>query len=421
MNKTKFTILLIILAIISGFIGGMLTNNLAIPLLVQYGSKTTQENGDVSVIQPVKLQVVNEDSQIIEAIEKVSPSVVSIVVTKDLQIIKANPYFVDDPFFFFDPFSEDPFEALRNIEGAEIQIEKQKVGGGTGFIFTEDGLIITNKHVVEDDKAQYTVILNNGDEYPAEVVDKDTFNDIAVVRLLPNEDDEKPENLPVVTLGDSKKLKVGQRVIAIGNALTEFENTVTVGVVSAKERTIIASDMFGRGENLTGLIQTDAAINPGNSGGPLINLAGEVIGVNTAIASGANSLGFAIPVNDVATIIESVKEVGRIVRPVLGVRYIQLDEKIAEEYAIEGVTEGALLIGNVLNKEFAVVPDQPADKAGLKENDVITEIEGKKVTKENTLRDIVSQYRIGNTLSIRFYRDGEQRETSLLLEEVETE
>lgn len=406
--------IVIIVAVISGFVGGMLTNTVALPFLVRYQSEKSETN-DVSVIQPVKLKVVDEESDVIKAIEKISPAVVSIVITKDLQIIKTNPFLFDDPFFFLDPFSNDPFAALK--EKGEVQMEKRAVGGGTGFIFTEDGLIITNKHVVQDKNAEYTVVLNNGAEYPAEVVDRDAINDIAVVRLLPDKDGKKPSNLPVVTFGDSKKIKVGQKVIAIGNALSEFSNTVTVGVISAKERSIVASDNYGRGENLTGLLQTDAAINSGNSGGPLVNLAGEVIGVNTAVAYGANGVSFAIPINDVTGIIESVKKSGRIVRPILGVRYIQLDEKVAKEYKIEGVTEGSLLIGNSLNKEFAVIPDGPAHNAGLKENDIIIEINGQKITKDYSLRDVVLKYSIGETIDVVFLRDGEKKQTKLKLEE----
>jgi serine protease Do len=407
MRNLKLVILLVVAAIVSGFIGGTLTNSVALPFLVKYRSAQTLNQDNVSVIQPVKLQVVDEESEVISAIEKISPSVVSIIVTKDLKIIKANPLLIDDPFFFFDPSA--------NIEGVETTIEKYQAGGGTGFIFTNDGLIITNRHVVEDESAEYTVILNNGDEYPAEVVDKDILNDIAVVRLLANEKGEKPQNLPVVSFGDSKKIKVGQRVIAVGNSLSEFSNSVTVGVISAKERSITASNWFGRGETLTGLIQTDAAINPGNSGGPLVNLLGEVIGVNTAVATGADGVGFAIPINDVTSIIESVKKTGKIVRPVFGVRYVQLDEKLAKEYELEGITEGALLIGNAQSKEFAVTKGQPADKAGLKENDVIIEIEGKEVTRENTLRDIVSGYNPGDVLRVIYLRAGKTLETQVQL------
>ena len=308
MKNLKFTFFLIIIATLAGFAGGTLTNSVALPFLMQYRSLNNNAK-DVSVIQPVKLQVVDEDSQIIEAIERISPTVVSIVITRDLQIIKTNPELLDDPFGFFEN------ESTNTKIGT-----KQKIGGGTGFIFTEDGLIITNKHVVENQNANYTVILNNGDKYPAEIVDKDIFNDIAIVRILPDSEGKKPNNLPVVTFGDSKKIKVGQRVIAVGNALSEFSNTVTVGVISAKGRSIIASDSYGREESLTGLLQTDATINPGNSGGPLVNLAGEVVGVNTAVVSGASKIGFAIPVNDITTIIDSVKKTGRIIQPVLGVR-----------------------------------------------------------------------------------------------------
>jgi serine protease Do len=359
-----------------------------------------------------RIEVVNEESQVIKAIEKISPSVVSIVITKELQVYRSNPSFSDDPFFFFDPFSQlSPNHSDRSPGETELR----QVGGGTGFIFTEDGLILTNKHVVADSKASYTVILQNGDEYPAEVVDRDMLTDIAVVRILTPEGKSVPRNLPVVEFGSSQDLKVGQRVIAIGNALSEFSNTVTVGVVSAKERSIVATDGFGGGENLSNLIQTDAAINPGNSGGPLVNISGQVVGVNTAIAAGANGLGFAIPISDITLIIESVKKSGKIIRPVLGVRFVQLNEKIAEEYGIEGITEGALLIGNGLNKEFAVIPGQPAALAGLKEGDVIISIDGKNITDKQPLQSIIAQRAVGDMLNIKYFRNGKMLEVSVKL------
>ena len=397
MKNLRFTIFLIIIAVLAGFIGGTLTNSVALPFLMQYQS-SDNDTKDVSVIQPVKIQVVDEDSQIITAIERISPTVVSIVITKDLQIIKNNPELLNDPF----GFSEDKSANTRTST-------KQKIGGGTGFIFTENGLIVTNKHVVEDQDANYTVILNNGDEYPAEVVDKDIFNDIAIVRLLSNSEGKKPSNLPVVTFGDSKKIKVGQRVIVIGNALSELANTVTVGVISAKGRNIIASDVYGREESLTGLLQTDAAINLGNSGGPLVNLAGEVVGISTAIASDTNRIGFAIPINDITVIIDSIKKTGRIIQPALGVRYIQLDEKIAKDYQVAGITEGALLIG--------LTPNRPAEEVGLQENDIIIEINGETVTKENTLRDIVSRQNVGDPIKITYLRSGKQVQVEVSLQE----
>src|SRR5690606_15717655 len=195
-------------------------------------------------------------------------------------------FFRDDPFFrdFFGPQFEQPQPQPNEEQDEPI---KQKVGGGSGFIVSKDGMILTNRHVVARDDAEYTVILHDGTEFNAEVISRDPFNDIAVIKLVANEGADLPELTPV-KLGSSTDLKIGQSVIAIGNALAGFANSATRGIVSAKGRQILASDGAGSGENLSGLIQTDAAINPGNSGGPLINLAGEVVGINTAIASGAN-------------------------------------------------------------------------------------------------------------------------------------
>ncbi|HDN59308.1 MAG TPA: PDZ domain-containing protein [Candidatus Marinimicrobia bacterium] len=417
----KFIVGIIAVALVAGFIGGAATNRLIFPFLIKY-QEGSLENKVSQVIQPVKLKLVEEESKIIGAIKKVSPSVVSIVVTKDLQIIKrrlSSPLdnFLDDPFFDFN-FPLDDFFLERsypeNKEGAETY--KQKVGGGTGFIITADGMIMTNKHVVSDPEAEYTVILNDGAEHPTKVVSLDPINDIAVLQIKPV-DNKRIENLPVITLGDSSNLQIGQSVIAIGNALAEYENSVTTGVISAKGREIVASDAWsGRGESLRGLIQTDAAINPGNSGGPLVNLEGEVIGMNTAIAARAQGIGFAIPINVVKNAIESIQKHGRILRPILGVRYIQLNSKVAEEYEIN-IKEGALLIGNRMNREYAVIPDKPADKAGLKEMDIILEVNGKKLTTEKGLQDTVMEYSPGDTITLEVWRDGKTFEVKVTLEE----
>lgn len=389
MKKYYFSVWIAVLALGMGYFGSVLERN--------FHPGFTPPSSEL----PVQMKLVNEDSEVIKAISNVAPSVVSIVVTKDLQVMRMNPGF-DDPFYFFNAVPET---------------QRQEVGGGTGFIFSKEGLILTNRHVVSDEDAEYTAILQNGDEYPIEVQDRDPFNDIAVVKIKPTDKKPLPKDLPTVTFGDSNALKVGQRVIAVGNALGQFSNTVTVGVLSAKERSIMASDGWGRGENLTNLLQTDAAVNPGNSGGPLLNLTGEVIGINTAIAAGASGLSFAIPINDVKVVIDSIQKTGKISRPMLGVRYIQLDEKTAEEFKVTGTKEGALLIGNSLNKEFAVLPGAPAEKAGLKEGDVIVEIDGENITKDNPLHRVIAKHMAGEKLKVRYLRENKELQTTITLEE----
>jgi len=220
-----------------------------------------------------------------------------------------------------------------------------------------------------------------------------------------------------VTFGDSKDLKIGQTVIAIGNALAEFANSATKGIVSAVGREIVASDGNGRGENLSGLIQTDAAINPGNSGGPLVNLAGEVVGINTAIASGANGIGFAIPIDDVKPVLESVKTHGKIVRPILGVMFTMLTPEMAKELELE-VEEGAILKGDGQN--FAVLPGKPAEKAGLQEKDIITEVNGVKITLDNPLQKEIMKYSPGEKVKITYLRKGQEKTVEVTLEEADT-
>jgi len=361
-----------------------------------------------------------EESSIISAAEEVSPAVVSIIISKDLPKFRQHPFFFDPNQFFDDPFFDDPFyDPFSDFRIPQQQnsneTEHRKIGGGSGFIFDKSGLVLTNRHVISDRDAEFTVILNNGSEFEAEVVDADDFNDIAVLRILQNEDNEKTE-FPTVSLGDSQNIKVGQKVIAIGNALAEFENTVTAGVISAKGREISASDGFSSVEKLSGLIQTDAAINPGNSGGPLVNLSGEVIGINTAIASGANGIGFAIPINDAKVVIEAIKVHGKIIRPFLGVRFMNLTKEKAKELKLP-VDGGALLVGDNKNGEFAVVPGSPAEKAGLKEKDIILEIDGEKITSENDLQTIISRKKVDDKITAKIWRSGEEIEVKIKLEE----
>ncbi len=390
-----------IIAITSAVIGGILgvavglfaAFNLvdSFPLVNDYNSQTTS---------PTIVQV-NEEQATIAAVKKVSPAVVSIVITKDLSKLYQSDGF-GSPFFEFGfPFG---FRFSPSPPSG-----KQEVGGGTGFIVdAKRGYIVTNKHVVRDTEAEYSVLTNDGKRYDAKVLARDPFNDVAILQI-------KAKGLTAVQLGDSDALEMGQTVIAIGNALGEYRNTVTKGVVSGIGRTIVAGSSSGS-ERLEGVIQTDAAINPGNSGGPLVNLNGEVIGINTAIDREGQLIGFAIPINTVRKVIESVEKYGRIVRPYMGVRYIMINKQIAEDNNLE-VDYGALIVKGEKPTDLAVIPGSPADKAGLVENDIILEVNGVKVDEKNSLAKLIQQYNVGDEITLKIWHKGEVKEVRLKLEE----
>ncbi len=350
--------------------------------------------------------MVEEESAVVEAVEKVSPAVVSIIITKDVPASgsgnRSNP-FNDD---FFRRFFGEDFGFPDS--GDEGNTEEKEVGGGSGFIVSSDGYIATNKHVVFDEKAKYTVLLNDGTRHEAKVLARDPLSDIAVVKI-------KGNNFPTLDLGDSSYLKVGQTVIAIGNALGEFKNTVSKGVVSGLSRSITASGAGFGTEQLFGVIQSDASINPGNSGGPLLNIKGQAIGMNTAMAQGAENIGFAIPINEVKSAIESVKAKGRIVRPWLGIRYAQITKPIAEANDLP-VEEGAW-INRENSRNPAVVQGSPADKAGIKEGDIILAIDGVKTNERNPFAALIRTKQPGDKIILKVLRDGKTLEVSVVLEE----
>lgn len=344
------------------------------------------------------------DDAIIDAVSRSSPAVVSIVASKDVPIIERE---------YISPFGNDPF--FRQFFGEDFAIpqlrqrgsERRDVASGTGFIVSADGYIVTNKHVVSDTAADYTVFMNDGAKLAAKVVGRDPVEDLAILKV-------DRADLPTLKLGDSDQIKIGQTAIAIGNALGEFRNTVSVGVVSGLQRSITASGPGIGSEDLSELIQTDAAINPGNSGGPLLNLRGEVIGINTAIVQGANNIGFAIPANKAKKDIESVRRSGRIIATFMGVRYISLNDALAKQNNLP-VSAGAWLHSG--DAEPAVVAGSPAAKAGLQDGDIVVEIGGKKVDTEHSLSQLIQQYAVGDTVQVGFLRNGVRHTTSLMLVE----
>jgi len=298
---------------------------------------------------------------------------------------------------------------VKRSSPAVVSIAVGEFGGGTGFIVSEDGLILTNKHVVLDEDVEYTVTTNDGKKYSAEVLAKDPFQDLAIIKI-----ERDGEKFPILILGDSDELEIGQTVIAIGNALAEFRNTVSSGLVSGLSRRITASGGTFV-ETLNDVIQTDTAINKGNSGGPLLNLRGEVIGINTAIASNAQSIGFSIPINYAKRDIEQIRTIGKIVYPFIGIRYTPINETVKEDEGL-GVNYGVLIINGGAGKP-AISPDSPAEKAGLQERDIILSLNGKKITMDNSLVKILMAHIAGDEISMMVLRNGEELEISLILSE----
>ncbi len=346
--------------------------------------------------------------QTIETVKKVSPAVVSVVITKLMPAVRdlpLNPTFKPGEHFPI-PLPEQP---LGNFK-PNATPQKVKVGGGSGFIVHPDGIILTNKHVVYETDADYTVILNDEREFPAKVLTRDPINDVAVLKI-------DAKNLPIVTIGNSDHIELGQTAIAIGNALGLFSNTVSKGIISGLGRKISAA--LGQGdmiENLRHVIQTDVAINQGNSGGPLVNLAGEVVGINTAVIFGAQNIGFALPINWAKADLEELTKYGRIVRPYIGLRYIMLNADLKEKYELP-VDYGALVLKDHTPGSQAVVANSPADKAGIKENDIILEINGIKLTEKTELADVVESCKVGDSISMLVHRNETRMPLTAVLEE----
>lgn len=349
------------------------------------------------------------EKQTIEAVKKVLPSVVSIVISKFMPKVKEMPIMpFGGPFGQFGiPLPEEPLDGLKGPSG---ETEKVKVGGGSGFIIHPDGLILTNKHVVFDPEAEYTVITGDEKEHVGKVISRDPINDIAVLKI-------NAKDLPVVRLGNSNKIELGQTVIAIGNALGLFTNTVSKGIISGLERKISAS--LGQGqqtESLRGVVQTDVAINQGNSGGPLINLDGEVVGINTAIIFGAQNIGFSIPINWAKADLEDIIKYGRIIRPFIGLRYVMLNKVLKDKYTLP-VDYGALVIRDHVPGSEAVVANSPAGKAGIKENDIVLEINGDKLTEKKELADVIQVCKVGDELELTVMRKDKTMKLKTVLEE----
>ena len=365
-SKPKGTpiFLIALISLLLGFAGGYA------------GSRLDAELQNSSSQPQIQEVVVSEqDDRVVDISERVGPSVVSIVTTTEEQS-------------FFGSFEGE--------------------GSGTGIIISSDGIVMTNRHVIPDQTIGIEVTLSDGTTYSdVELIGRDPRGGVDLAFLKIND----VSGLPPATIGDSDSLRVGESVIAIGNALGEFQNSVTTGIISGVSRPIIASDGLS-GESLTNLLQTDAAINPGNSGGPLLNLEGEVVGINTAVAQ-AENIGFAISISDITGIIDGVLATGELKVPYIGVRFQTINEAVAEQQELS-VDYGALVRGGTGFP--AVVEDSPAAKAGLQDQDIILEIDGTRISEDNQLTVVIGRKQVGDNLQLLVLRDGEEIRLEVVLE-----
>lgn len=368
--KIRFSrpLALIIACLLAGFGGGWLGAR-------QYNHSNASIS---SASRTVKAQYISTESDLVAQIARdVGQSVVSVDVNSQTQ--------------------------AQDLFGLSTPVSQQSAG--TGFIISSDGIIITNRHVVPYDTTSVSVTLADGTRYDnVQVLGRTNDNsslDVAFLKIK----DLKGKKVVPVTLGDSAKIQVGDKVVAIGNALGQFQNTVTSGIISGYGRDVVAGDSTGSSaENLSDLFQTDAAINEGNSGGPLVNIDGQVIGINTAIAGGAQNIGFAIPINDAKGLISSVLSSGQLKQPYLGVRYVSLTPDLASQYSLS-VSKGAYIVPST-DGTASVVAGSPAEKAGLKEKDIITKVNNVSIDDKTGLTSALSQFKVGNKVTLTVIRGG---------------
>ncbi len=336
------------------------------------------------------------NSPIIKIAKKVCPAVITIVVSKDLPKVEG---------YYLFPYGENNSPLPKIKKG---QKELTKIGGGSGFIVSKDGYVLTCYHIVEDTEAEYSVIVEPGEIYSAKVLARNKINDIAILKI-------KGNNFPYINLANYQP-ELGQEVVAVGNALGEFHDTLSSGIVSGLSRYIQATNsMTKQAERLRGLIQTDAAINPGNSGGPLIDMQSKVIGINTATVMGAQNIGFAIPVKYAKKDLEEIKKHGKLIVPFLGVKYIIITKEIAEKNKLP-VDYGAFVVRETLG-ESAVVENSAAEKAGIKEFDIILEAQKEKITIDNPLSSVLKKIKISEPINLKILRDNKIISLKIKLEE----
>jgi serine protease Do len=373
-DNNRKAVLLVAVCLVAGFIGGY------------YGGDQNNQNSGTN--QQASRQVINSESELITQIAKdVGESVVSVNVTA---------------------------EGTRQGFFGNTQNFTQESAGTGVVVDAEKGIIITNRHVIPAGASSVSVVLSDGTELTdVEVVGRTNENDTLDIAFLKIKD-EKGKTLKSAKLGDSSKMQVGDKVVAIGNALGQFQNTVTTGIISGYGRDIQAGDETGS-ESLQNLFQTDASINQGNSGGPLVNVQGEVIGINTAVAGGsAENIGFAIPINDIQGLIKSVIKDGKLLRPYLGVRYVTLNDDYAYQYNLQ--TKRGAYIAPSTRGQSSILSGSPAEKAGLKEKDIITKVNDQAIDEKNSLISVLGRFGVGEKVSLTIIRDGQEQKVEVTLE-----
>lgn len=341
---------------------------------------------------PVQPTARTEDEATIRLVKNAKPAIVAVVVYSD------------------SPKVLSQLDISKEVQPSPLgKSTPQQVGGGSGFFVSEDGILVTNKHVIDLDGAQYKVVTTAGQSYPAKLLGQDPVLDIAFLKV-------EGSGFPFLTFGDSDAIETGQTVVAIGNAFDEFRNSVTKGVVSGLNRHVTAGDGYST-EYIEEAIQTDAAINPGNSGGPLLDLKGKVIGLNTAVSEQGQLIGFALPSNTVARDADMMKKFGRVVRPFLGVRYQIVTEDLVQQNQLP-VDHGALVLRGTQPGELAVSPGSPADKAGIVENDIILEVNGQQVSEDHSLSALLGRSAPGDAITLKIMHAGAQKTVSVVLDEL---
>lgn len=364
-NTTKLVaIITVVVVLISVFSYGVIK---VVPSILN----SFKGNGNPDVVDQT-VKVVSEESVIVDVVEKSMDAVVSVAVSR-----------------------------LELQEGKGVVDASDKIG--TGFVVDESGLIVTNQHVVSDPNETYKIVTSQGKSYEVDNFVIDDVNDIAILKVKTNGD-----KLKTLALGDSSNLKAGQLVIAIGTPLGQYAGSVTTGVISGLNRSVATSSgsFWSRtSKQYDDVIQTDAAINPGNSGGPLLNSAGQVIGVNFATTSGADNISFALPVDRVKMRLDEYRKYGKFIRPYLGVEF-RMITKLDEQY-YENVKAGALIV--------RVTGDSPASKGGIKKGDIITKFGGKDV--DTALTSLISQQKVGDEVTLEVYREGKTVTLKIKLEE----
>jgi serine protease Do len=338
-----------------------------------------------------------EERRVVKTIKQIMPAVVSIVVSKHLEDIEKNI-----PAELYAELPKIGTGKHQKVGIPDYLVDDHgmvEVGGGSGFIVEPEGVVVTNKHVVSEPGGEYTVIMNDDSRYEAEILTRDPLNDVAILKI------KADRQLPCVELGDASHLELGQGVVAVGNALGIFRNTVSRGIVSGLSRSIQAhADGDPAMQEMRGLIQTDAAINVGNSGGPLVDYKGRAIGINSAIVTGAQNIGFAIPINAVKRDLRDLKKYGHVRRPLLGVRYMLIDNKLQTKMNLP-VAYGALVV-NESSHDHGVVPGSPAFKSGILEKDIILEFNGMRVDRDHPIQDFLEDLAVGDVVELTVMRNG---------------